>query len=112
LEWASAQAASGYANYDAATEKFSLSEEQAFALAVEGSPAFIPGGFQCAMAMFAAVPKLIAAFRSGAGIGWHEQHPSLFAGTERFFRPGYTANLVSSWLPALNNFARHVEARQ
>ena len=68
---------------------------------MEGSPAFIPGGFQAAQAMFAAVPKLIDAFRTGAGLGWHEHHPALFAGTERFFRPGYTANLVGSWIPAL-----------
>ncbi len=101
LEWASAQAASSYAQYDPVTQKFSLSEEQAFALAMEGSPAFIPGGFQAAQAMFAAVPKLIEAFRTGAGLGWHEHHPALFAGTERFFRPGYTANLVGSWIPAL-----------
>ena len=72
LEWLSAQAASGYAQYDAATQQFSLSEEQALALAVEGSPAFIPGAFQIAIAMFAAVPKLIEAFKSGAGLGWHE----------------------------------------
>ena len=102
LEWLSAQAASGYAQYDSATQQFSLSEEQALALAVEGSPAFIPGAFQLAIAMFAAVPKLIEAFRTGAGLGWHEQHPALFTGTERFFRPGYAANLVSSWIPALD----------
>ena len=102
LEWLSAQAASGYAQYDPVTHMFSLSEEQALALAVEGSPAFIPGAFQVAIAMFAAVPKLIEAFRSGAGLGWHEQHPALFTGTERFFRPGYAANLVSSWIPALD----------
>ena len=107
LEWLSAQAAAGYACYDAATQKFSLSEEQALALAVEGSPAFIPGAFQVAIAMFAAVPKLIEAFRSGEGIGWHEHHPALFNGTERFFKPGYVANLVSQWIPALDG----VEAR-
>jgi len=107
MEWLSAQAASGYAQYDATTEQFSLSEEQALALAVEGSPAFIPGAFQVAVAMFAAVPKLVDAFRSGAGLGWHEQHAALFTGTERFFRPGYSANLVSSWIPALDG----VEAR-
>lgn len=101
-EWLCAQAAGGYANYDTASERFSLSEEQAVALAQEDSPAFIPGAFQAAMAMFHAVPKLIDAFRSGQGIGWHEQHPSLFVGTERFFRPGYVANLVSQWLPALD----------
>ncbi len=110
LEWLSAQAASGYANYDATTQRFSLSEEQALALAVEGSPAFIPGAFQLAMATFAAVPKLIEAFRSGRGLGWHEQHPALFAGTERFFRPGYAANLVSSWIPSLHGVEKKLKA--
>ena len=110
LEWLSAQAASGYAQYDAATQQFSLSEEQALALAVEGSPAFIPGAFQVAIAMFAAIPQLIAAFRSGAGIGWHEQHPALFTGTERFFRPGYIANLVTNWIPALDGVEAKLKA--
>ena len=110
LEWLSAQAASGYAEYDPATQKFSLTEEQKMALADEGSPAFIPGAFQVASAMFAAVPKLVDAFRSGAGVGWHEHHPSLFAGTERFFRPGYAANLVGSWIPALDGVEEKLKA--
>ena len=110
LEWLSAQAASGYASYDATTHKFSLSEEQALALAVEGSPAFIPGAFQVAIAMFAAVPKLIEAFRTGQGMGWHEHSAALFNGTERFFRPGYVANLVSSWIPALDGVEAKLKA--
>ena len=109
-EWLSAQAASGYANYDPTTQRFSLSEEQALALAVEGSPAFIPGAFQLSIAIFAAVPKLIEAFRTGQGMGWHEHHAALFAGTERFFRPGYAANLVSSWLPALDGVDAKLKA--
>ncbi len=108
-EWLCAQAAGGYAQYNAATEHFSLTPEQAFALAQEDSPAFIPGAFQAAMAMFHAVPKLVHAFRTGEGIGWHEQHPSLFVGTERFFRPGYVANLVSQWLPALDGVVERLE---
>jgi SAM-dependent methyltransferase len=106
-EWLSAQAASGYVQYDAATQQFSLSDEQAFALAQEGSPAFIPGAFQVAVAQFKAIPKMTQAMRTGLGIGWHEHDPSLFHGTERFFRPGYAANLATSWIPALEG----VEAR-
>ena len=106
-EWLSAQAASGYVQYDAATQRFSLSEEQAFALAQEGSPAFIPGAFQIAVAQFKAIPKMMQAMRTGLGLGWHEHDAALFHGTERFFRPGYAANLVTSWLPALEG----VEAR-
>jgi SAM-dependent methyltransferase len=106
-EWLSAQAASGYVEYDPKTERFSLSEEQALALAQEGSPAFIPGAFQIAVAQFKAIPKMAQAMRTGLGLGWHEHDASLFHGTERFFRPGYAANLVSSWIPALEG----VEAR-
>ena len=106
-EWLSAQAASGYVQYDASTLRFSLSEEQVFALAQEGSPAFIPGAFQIAVAQFKAIPKMMQAMRTGLGLGWHEHDAALFHGTERFFRPGYAANLVSSWLPALEG----VEAR-
>ncbi|MBK6862953.1 MAG: methyltransferase domain-containing protein [Ideonella sp.] len=102
LEWLSSQAASGYVEYDPATQRFSLSEEQAFALAEEGSPAFIPGAFQIGMAQFKAVPKIAAALRTGLGVGWHEHDAALFHGTERFFRPGYAANLVAQWLPALD----------
>jgi SAM-dependent methyltransferase len=80
---------------------FSLGEEQAFALAEEGSPAFIPGAFQIAVAQFKAIPRIMQVMRTGLGMGWHEHDASLFHGTERFFRPGYAANLVSSWIPAL-----------
>lgn len=101
-EWLSAQAASGYAEYDPASQRFSLTEEQALALAQEGSPAFIAGAFQIAVAQFKAIPKMVQAMRTGLGLGWHEHDPSLFQGTERFFRPGYAANLVSQWIPALD----------
>jgi 2-polyprenyl-3-methyl-5-hydroxy-6-metoxy-1,4-benzoquinol methylase len=100
-EWLSAQAASGYVDYDPVTQRFSLSEEQAFALAQEGSPAFIPGAFQVAVAQFKAISKMTKAMQTGLGLGWHEHDSALFHGTERFFRPGYAANLVSGWIPAL-----------
>src|SRR6516162_8451446 len=101
-EWLSNQAAGGYVGYDPGNETFSLSPEQAFALAEEGSPAFVPGAFQLATALIKDEPKITEVFRTGAGVGWHEHNHDLFAGTERFFRPGYVANLVSSWIPALD----------
>ena len=108
-EWLCAQAASGYVQYDPASELFSLSEEQAFALAQEGSPAFIPGAFQIAVAQFKAIPKMAKAFQTGLGLGWHEHDTALFHGTERFFRPGYAANLVSQWIPALQGMQARLE---
>ena len=109
-EWLSAQAASGYVEYDAATQMFSLSEEQAFALAEEGSAAFIPGAFQIAVAQFKAIPRMMQVMRTGLGMGWHEHDVSLFHGTERFFRPGYAANLISSWIPALEGVESKLNA--
>jgi len=86
-EWLSAQTASGYAQYDAKSETFSLTEEQAFALAVENSPAFIPGAFQISVAQFKAIPKMTQALRSGAGLGWHEHDASLFTEPSDFSAP-------------------------
>lgn len=101
-EWLHANAASGYVTYDAANGTFTLPPEQAFALAVDNSPAHIPGYFQVVSACFQDAGKIIEAFRSGQGVGWHEHHHDLFHGTERFFRPNYVANLTSSWIPSLD----------
>ncbi len=101
-EWASCQAAGGYISYDAATGKFYLTEEQAFAMADDTSPAFMPGAFQVALAATKAEEQLAERFKNGNGLGWHEHHHGVFEGTERFFRPGYAANLLSAWIPALD----------
>ena len=101
-EWLAAQAAGGFVTYDAATQSYTLPNEQAFALAVEDSPVFLPGGYQALSSAFKDEPLITEAFRTGAGVGWHQHHPDLFRGTERFFRPSYAANLINSWIPALN----------
>ena len=108
-EWLSAQAASGYVNYDPKTQRFSLDAEQALALAVEDSPAYVPGAFELALGALKAVPRIGEAFRSGAGMGWHEHDHAVFHGTEKFFRPGYIANLVSAWIPALDGVAAKLQ---
>ena len=101
-EWLSTQAAGGYVTYDAPNSKFFLTEEQAFAMADENSPCFMPGAFQVALAATRAEEQLAERFKTGQGLGWHEHHHELFVGTERFFRPGYAANLISGWIPALD----------
>ena len=108
-EWLSSQAAGGYVQYDAATKKFGLTEEQAFALATDDSPAYIPGAFEVATAALRAVPQMTERFRTGAGLGWHEHDHGLFHGTEKFFRPGYAAHLVQEWLPALDGVTQKLE---
>src|SRR5579875_2438406 len=87
-EWLASQSAGGYVNYDAARDEFSLSREQAFELA---------------LASLEAVPRIADSFRTGAGMGWHEHAEGVYRGCEKFFRPGYAANLISSWIPALHD---------
>jgi len=108
-EWLASQAAGGYITYNEKTRTFSLSEEQAFALANEDSPAYFPGAFQLALGSLAAVDRIAESFRSGAGMGWHEHDEAVFHGCEKFFRPGYAANLVSSWIPSLNGVKEKLE---
>jgi len=109
-EWLAAQAAAGYLDYDADSGRYSLSDEHAVALTDEESPACVLGGFQGMSAAIRATPKVIEAFRHGAGLGWHEHDPELFVGTERFFRPGYNAHLVSEWIPSLDGVHEKLEA--
>ena len=107
-EWLNAQAAGGYVTY-AGDGKYTLSPEQAEALTNEESPACVLGGFQGLMAATMVRDRLMQAFKTGEGIGWHEHDANLFEGTERFFRPGYAANLVASWLPALDGVVAKLE---
>src|SRR5208282_1751738 len=109
-EWLNAQAAGGFVTYDATTGSFTLPDEQALALAVEDSPAYLPGAYQVIASVLKDEPRITEAFRTGAGVGWHEHCADLFQGTERFFRPSYAANLISSWIPALDGVDAKLKA--
>jgi SAM-dependent methyltransferase len=109
-EWLSAMAAGGYVTYDVADETFRLTPEQALTMAQEDGPAYLPGAFQLAAAVVKDEPHIERVFRTGEGFGWHEHDHDLFHGTERFFRPGYVANLVPSWIPALDGVQARLEA--
>ena len=100
-EWANAQAAGGYLAYDADSDTYSLPPEQTVALTDADSPAYLPGFFQIALGSVTDSPRIVEAARSGDGVGWHEHVHDVHEGCERFFRPGYNANLVAEWLPAL-----------
>jgi SAM-dependent methyltransferase len=101
-EWCAAQAGSGYIEFDPRTGKFSMSPEQQAVFANENSPTCMTGGYYSISSMFLDEPKITGAFQSGEGVGWEDHSECLFSGTEKFFRPGYMASLVSEWLPALN----------
>jgi ubiquinone/menaquinone biosynthesis C-methylase UbiE len=101
-EWLRGQAAGGYIGYEPSSGTFSLSEEQAFALADPDGPVYLPGAFVLALGSLKAEPQITEAFRTGAGVGWDRQDNDVFDGCELFFRPGYLANIVPSWIPALD----------
>ncbi|HTH54388.1 MAG TPA: methyltransferase domain-containing protein [Edaphobacter sp.] len=109
-EWLASQAAGGYITYNEKTQQFSLTEEQAFAMADEDSPAYLPGAFELALGSLAAVPRITEAFRTGAGMGWDEHNESVMHGCEKFFRSGYTANLINSWIPSLEGVQKKLES--
>ena len=109
-EWLGSQAAGGYVTYDEKSGQFSLTQEQAFTLANEESPAYLPGAFELALGSLNSVPRITESFRTGAGMGWGEHTEGVFDGCEKFFRPGYAANLVSAWIPALHDVKGKLEA--
>jgi SAM-dependent methyltransferase len=108
-EWLNAQAAGGYVTYDPATARYTLPPEHAVALTIEDSPAFLPGLFQIALGTVTDTDAVLDAARSGSGVGWHEHNTDVHVGCERFFRPSYNANLVASWLPALDGVTAKLE---
>jgi len=101
-EWLRGQAAGGYIEVDVATETYSLTVEQVFALANPDGGLYMPGAFVLALGSLKAQDRVVEAFKTGAGIGWHEHDDDVFVGCEQFFRPGYVANLIPSWIPALD----------
>lgn len=109
-EWCAAQAGSGYIEYDATSGDFSMTPEQEAVFADSNNPACMTGGYYAISAMFTDEPKITHAFKSGEGVSWGDHSDCLFCGTEKFFRPGYQASLISEWLPALDGVSAKLEA--
>jgi SAM-dependent methyltransferase len=101
-EWLNNQAAGGYVEYDPQSGKFGLNEEQSLCLADPAGPVDLPGAYLVVQDLFHIRERALENFRTGGGMEWGEHHSCLFHGTERFFRAGYNANLLSAWLPALD----------
>lgn len=109
-EWLCAQAASNYVTYDPSSDRFTLPDEQALLLAVDTGPAYLPAAYQVIASTVVDEPQLRETFRTGFGFGWHQHNSGLFEGTERFFRPSYAANLITSWIPALDGAETKLKA--
>lgn len=108
-EWLINQAAGGYVTYDPTTGQYSLTPEQLVGLVDSDSPFNVIGMFYGAKALTRAGDRIEKVFRDGGGMLWGEHDPDLFIGTEKLFRPGYTANLVASWIPALTGVSEKLE---
>jgi 2-polyprenyl-3-methyl-5-hydroxy-6-metoxy-1,4-benzoquinol methylase len=109
-EWLAAQAASGWVEYDAGGERYSMTPEQALMFAMPGSPAFVGGAFQIALGAAESREHIREAFTTGTGFGWGEHSHDVIEGCRRFFEPGYRANIVQSWIPALEGVHEKLEA--
>jgi SAM-dependent methyltransferase len=109
-EWLNANAAAKYVEFDAATNKYSMTPEQSFALAQDDSGIHLPGFYHMVASCMKDEEKLTEIFRTGKGFGWHEHEKGLFEGCERFFRPSYLANLTTSWIPALDGVEAKLRA--
>jgi SAM-dependent methyltransferase len=109
-EWLCAQAASGYVNYEAESDTFFLTPEQVAVFADPNSPAALTGGFYAISSLYHDEPLVAESFRTGAGLPWGKHHNCLFCGVERFFRPGYQANINEHWIPALDGIERKLNA--
>ena len=109
-EWALAQSANGYVDYDPASEQFSLSPEQAMVFHHRDSPVYLAGAFELVAAMIEAEPKVEECFRHGKGVRWGDHAGCLFCATGAFFRPGYVNNIVQAWIPALDGVEAKLRA--
>jgi len=109
-EWLNASAASKYVEYDAPTGTYYMTPEQSFALAQDDSAVHLPGFYHMVASCMKDEEKLTEVVRTGKGFGWHEHEPGLFHGCERFFRPGYLANLTTNWIPALEGVEAKLKA--
>lgn len=109
-EWLNAMAAAGWIDCDPEVPTYTLSAEQAAVFADEDSPHNMQGFFQSTASMIFDLDRTAEAFKTGTGVPWGDRHSCLFCGTERFFRPGYIANIVARWIPALDGIQQRLEA--
>src|SRR5580704_9464480 len=109
-EWLNANAAGKYVEYDAASDTYFMTPEQALALAQDDTPIHLPGFYHMLASLMKDEEKITDIYRTGKGMAWHEHEKGLFEGCERFFRPTYLANLVSSWIPALDGAEAKLKA--
>ncbi len=101
-EWLANQAAGGYIEHDSAAASFALTPEQTAVFADPEGPLYMLGAFDNAVSGIENQSKVRVAFGTGEGVAWGDQASCMFCAVAKFFRPGYRANLIQNWLPALD----------
>ncbi|MGD1878180.1 MAG: methyltransferase domain-containing protein [Kiloniellaceae bacterium] len=109
-EWLANQAAGGYIEHDSAIGSFALTPEQAAVFADPEGPVYMLGAFDNAVSGIENQAKVQAAFATGEGVAWGDQASCMFCAVAKFFRPGYKANLIQNWLPALDGVVEKLKA--
>ncbi|HET9961640.1 MAG TPA: class I SAM-dependent methyltransferase [Nitrospiraceae bacterium] len=108
-EWLNSQAAGGYVKYHAGSETYELPPEQAFVLADEESPLFLPPAWNVPASMWFDEEKVARAIRTGEGLAWRDHHGRLSCGVAAFYRNCYRGSLLQQWLPALPGVIEKLE---
>src|SRR5512134_3345407 len=109
-EWLNSQVAGGYVSYHAASGTYELTAEQAYVLADEDSPVFIPPAWQVVASMWFDEDKALGAIRHGHGVSWDEHDERLYCGVAAFYRNAYRSSLVKEWMPALEGVSGKLQA--
>ncbi len=109
-EWLHAQVGAGYVHHDADTDRFTLPDVHARVLAEPDAATSGVGIYNVLQCLYRSEDALVAAFRSGEGVGWDAHTMPLYPGIGRFFLPKYVANVVPNWLPALDGVVDRLTA--
>jgi ubiquinone/menaquinone biosynthesis C-methylase UbiE len=109
-EWLAAMAGAGYLEHDAATDRFTLPDEHAQFLVDPESEYYLGGIVGSLPGLTAMAPRIAEAFRRGEGVSFAEYGADLPVALEQMNRPVYEARLVRSWLPALPEAMRRLQA--
>ena len=109
-EWLYAVSAAGFVTYNEEIQKFLLTPEQIAVFADDDSPASMMGAYDMLTGAIHNEDQVKEAFKTGEGVDYKDSCPICFQGTARFFKPSYEKNLVTSWLPKIENLEERMNA--
>jgi 2-polyprenyl-3-methyl-5-hydroxy-6-metoxy-1,4-benzoquinol methylase len=105
-EWLEQQAVAGLlvvegGNGDAATRRYGLPAEHENVLADDDHPAHVAPFAQMVVGVACALPEVVEAYRSGAGVPYERYGSDFRQGQGGINRPAFVNDLTGSWLPSI-----------